>query len=85
MIHDTLKLTKALEPTFSREQAEALTTALSASTQDTVALKSDLVEMKFKWIKWTVGAIVLNLFGTAGLVLALVKFVAHQRHDATAG
>lgn len=72
MICDTLKLTKALEPTFSREQAEALTIALGASTQDIVALKSELVEMKFELIKW----IVLNLFGTAGLGLAMVKVVA---------
>ena len=72
MICDTLKLTKALEPTFSREQAEALTIALGASTQDIVALKSELVEMKSELIKW----IVLNLFGAAGLGLAMVKVVA---------
>ncbi len=76
MTYDTLKPTKALEPTFSRKQAEALTIAFGASTQDTVALKSDLVEMESELIKWIVGAIVLNLFGTAGLVLAMVRVVA---------
>lgn len=83
MIYDTLKLTKAMEGPFTREQAEAVTEALVTSTLDTVATKSDIVlvraditDLKAEMIRWIVGAIVLNLFGTAGLVLALVKLLA---------
>ena len=40
MIHDTLKLARGLEPAFTRDQAETLTTALAQGTNDSVATKS---------------------------------------------
>ena len=84
MIYDTLKLARGLEPAFTKDQAETLTTALAASTNDSVAtksdlvaLKSDLVDLENRLIKWVVGAMAFNLFGTAGLVLGLIKVVGH--------
>ena len=80
MIYDTLKLARGLEPAFTKDQAETLTTALVASTNDSVAtkadliiLRSDLVNLENRLIKWIVGAIAFNLFGTAGLVLGLLR------------
>ncbi len=79
MIYDTLKLTKALELAFPREQAEAVATALVGSTQETLVTKSDLdaaiARLQAETIKWVVGAIVLNVFGTAGLVVTLIKII----------
>lgn len=40
-------------------------------------LKGDIADLKAELIKWIVGAIVLNLFGTAGLVITLTKILAH--------
>ena len=84
LIHDTLKLARGLEPAFTKDQAETLTTALAQSTNETVATKadlviirSDLVDLGNRLIKWVVGAIAFNLFGTAGLVLGLIKVVGH--------
>ena len=38
-------------------------------------LKGDIADLKAELIKWIVGAIVLNLFGTAGLVITLTKIL----------
>ncbi len=77
MIYDTPKLARGLEPAFTRDQAETLTTALAQSTNDSVATKADLVDIENRLIKWVVGAMAFNLFGTAGLVLGLIKVVGH--------
>ena len=46
MIYDTLKLSKALRVSFSPEQSDTLATAFSESTEDSVATKLDIAELK---------------------------------------
>jgi hypothetical protein len=81
MIYDTLKLARHLEPAFSREQAEALTTAIAESTEQTLVtrqyLETALANLKVDLIKGAFGLLAFNLFGTAGLVLGLSKLTAH--------
>ncbi len=73
VIFDTLKLSKALRATFSAEQADNIAEAVAASTQDHVATKGDLQDLKVEMVKWIVGAIAFNFIGTAGLIIALVR------------
>ncbi len=80
MIYDNLDLARGLEPAFTKDQAETLTIALAASTNDSVAteadliiVRSDLVNLENRLIKWIVGILAFNLFGTAGLVLGLLR------------
>lgn len=87
MFYDTLKMVQRLDGPFTREQATALTEALTSSTADTLATKSDLKELRAdvetkivtvesNLIKWIAGALVINLFGTAGLIITLTKALA---------
>lgn len=46
MLFDTLELSKALQPSFTPEQAEALVHALGKASSDQLASKADIVELK---------------------------------------
>ena len=46
MLFDTLELTKALQPSFTPEQAEALVYALGRASTDQLASKSDIAELR---------------------------------------
>lgn len=46
MIYDTLKLSKALRVSFTPEQSDTLALAFSESTEDHVATKVDVAELK---------------------------------------
>ena len=46
MIYDTLRLSKALRGSFTPEQSDTLAQAFSESTEDSVATKVDIAELK---------------------------------------
>lgn len=46
MIYDTLKLSKALRVSFTPEQSDTLAQAFAESTEDNVATKLDIAEVK---------------------------------------
>ncbi len=79
MIFDTLKLSQALKGEFTSAQAEALASALAANTQDAVATKSDLTELKIELVRWIVGAIAFNLLGTIGIMITVAELVLKSR------
>ena len=51
MIYDTLRLSKALQVSFTLEQSETLARALSESTEDHVATKLDIAGLKAEFAK----------------------------------
>ena len=55
----------------SEEQARAQVDALDTALRDTVATKSELVELKYELIKWLVPL----LLGQAALIAAIVKLL----------
>ena len=89
MVYDTLKMARRLEAgSFTLEQAQALSEAIAGGMDVALATKTDLQGVKTELhnaitecgnclIKWVVGAMAFNLFGTAGLVLGLINVVGH--------
>ncbi len=77
---DTLKVSRALQPVFSKEQAKAIARTFSEYATDPLITKRDLrhemVNLKIEMVRWIVGAFAFNLLGTVGLMIALVKLVA---------
>jgi hypothetical protein len=56
---------------ISEDQAQAQAGALDAALRDSVATKSDLIELKYELIKWLVPL----LLGQAALIAAIVKLL----------
>ncbi len=86
MIYDTLKLSQALRTSFTPDQAETLASAFAESTQDTVAtkagvrelrpeLKTDVASMKTDLVRWIVTASAFNLLATVGLMVVVARLV----------
>lgn len=50
---------------------------ISGLKGEMAGLKGEIAGLKGELIRWIVGAIVLNLFGTAGLVITLTRILAH--------
>ena len=77
---DTLKVSQALQPVFSKEQAEAIARTFSERATGSLVTTSDLrhemVHLKIEMVRRIVGAFAFNLLGTVGLMIALAKLVA---------
>ena len=93
MIFDTLKLSKALRVSFTPEQAETLAQAFSESTEDSVATKVEIAELrteiaavrtdvaalKVDMVRWIAGATAFNLVGTTGVMIAVAELVLETK------
>jgi hypothetical protein len=81
LLFDTLKLSRTLRDRghFTPEQAEALAEAISEASQDNLAtktdvsdLKTEMAKMKADILKWIIGAIGLQTLAIIGVMLKLV-------------